>query len=79
MTKHAKALTYISYVIGSDLDESSDEGGSAFHDNAAYAKSLANQEDKYPSGKRALARLAKNNTGAQDSQEGASEHERRQV
>jgi len=79
LTKHAKALTDISYVIGGDSDESSDEGGNASHDDAAYAKSLANQEDKYPSGKRASARLAKNNTGAQDTQEGASERERRQV
>lgn len=83
LTKHAKALEDITYIINSDdtnkNDEDEDEDEDEHEDDEALARKLSRQvsPNRNSSGKRSSARLASNHSAAQEAT--TAEREKRQI
>eukprot|EP00550_Attheya_septentrionalis_P006611 CAMPEP_0198290936 /NCGR_PEP_ID=MMETSP1449-20131203/8621_1 /TAXON_ID=420275 /ORGANISM="Attheya septentrionalis, Strain CCMP2084" /LENGTH=1096 /DNA_ID=CAMNT_0043989503 /DNA_START=97 /DNA_END=3387 /DNA_ORIENTATION=+ len=91
LTKHAKSLSDISYMINDeddDEEEEEEEDASSGDEkkkrkapdgDAALARKLARSEDNVVNGHRTSSRLAQKDGMVQDVAEGAAERERRQI
>lgn len=81
LTKHAKSLTDISYMVNDDDASSGDDekANSAPSGDEAYARKLSKAADNVTTGQRTSARLASTHATAQDLQEGTAERVKRQI